>query len=494
MHKQFFSLLLVAIFSFLPVPASAEVNVQYKVNRTHGLIKFVMAISGEPHLSANIKIAFERSKFKDDPKVVAALKKIESIQSDLHVGHEYESEKSLQRRGGMDVITFINIQSIFASSIDELSTRVMGMMPMATHAIYFSALKDLDPVYEELFWRKSSHTLYRMQSHLENIARKVRLTEMFQKTEKFYEASWPLDTPFIIGLYPILHLDNYDQNATTSQSLGNIEEHGVMIGAKGKDKGDFGVVFHELCHSVYGAQSPATMAKWETYFSASKSPYRLYTAIWLNETLATVLGNGWAYHRENKVLEKDNWYNHPIINKFAQALYPKTLEYLDAGKSLDQDFADHMIAKFAELFPDSIYDYSNILNRVVVASDGEITNQRDFIRLLRKNFDISGIGVSSPLTNKATIASIKEKPNFSVMFIFSGNSRNNLKKALAQLPELGTQNKMFLSLKPRQIFSYQDATARSITLIRVEKPQDLQDAVEHMKRNKMDPLRPVATF
>ncbi|KYG65902.1 hypothetical protein AZI86_02170 [Bdellovibrio bacteriovorus] len=492
MKKQVFFLLIGMMFSFSS--AFADVAVQYKVSRTHGLIKFVMAVSGEPNISDNIKLSLERSKFKDSPKVLEALKKIESIQNDLHAGIEYESEKSLQRRGSMDVVTFINIQSIFASSIDDLSTRVMGMMPMATHAVYFSALKEIDPIYEELYWRKSSQTLYGMQSHLESIARRVKLSDMFKKTEKFYEASWPAETPFIIGLYPILRVDNYDRNATTSQSLGNIEEHGVMVGGKRKDSGDFGVVFHELCHSVYGAQSPETMAKWENYFSASKSPYRLYTSIWLNETLATVLGNGWAYFLENKVLEKDNWYNHPIIDKFAQALYPKTLEYLDAGKSLDQEFAEHMITKFAELFPDSIYDYSNILNRIVIASDGEVANQRDFIRLLRKNFSIAGIGVSSPLTNKATIASIKTKPNFSVMFIFSGNSRENLKKALAQLPELGTQSKMFLNMKPRQIFSYQDTTARSITLIRVEKPQDLRDVVDHMKKNKINPVHPLTSF
>lgn len=484
--------LFLALCLFIRLDATAEVAVKYRVSRTHGLVKFVMAISGESHLSPNIKESFERSRFKEDSAVTKALKKIESIQDDLHIGMEYAGLKANEtRRSGMDVISFINIQSIFATSIDDLSERVLGTMPMAAHTAYFSALKELDPIYEELYWRPSSGSLYATQNKLESIAKKVKLNQMFKKAEKFYEASWPLDTPFVIGLYPILYLKNF-RNSSTSQSLGSIEEHGVLVGTK--DPGSFGVVFHELCHSLYGAQPPEVMEKWDRYFKDGKSPYRLQTQTWMNETLATVLGNGWAYKQENGHLEKDNWYNHPIIDPFSQALYPKIMEYLDADKSFDQNLADFMISKFAELFPDAIYDYSHLLNKVVVLHDNKILPYRELSRSLRKNFEISSLSSSTPLADPRTISTAKERAQDTLLLIFSNQSKADLKKLLAVVPDIGPQAKLLMNMKDRQIFSYLDTNSRAIIAIQASTSAQLHDAVTFMKNHKINPTKALTGF
>ncbi len=489
-----FSSVIIAIF-LIGSAAHADVAVQYKVSRTHGLIKFVMAITGEPHITPNIKEAFDRSKFAKDPQVLAALQKIASVQNDLHIGMNFDRDSAIKgRRDGMDVISFINIQSIFASSVDDLSLRLMAMMPLAAHNTYFSAVKELDHAYEEIFWRSSVRSLYKAQGDLEAIAKKVKLNTMFKKAEKFYDSSWPADTPFLIGLYPVPFLKNYDMNQSSSQSLGNIEEHGVMTGDVGKDRGSFGVIFHELCHSLYNAQNPEAMNRWEGYFDQSKSPYRLQAHAWMNETLATILGNGWAYQEENGQLDKSSWYNHPIIDPFSRELYPQVMEYLKAGKALDQELVNFIIDRFAKLFPDSIYEYSTLLNRLVILSDDQIPNQREFISKLRENFSISGIGASSPLEAAESISEVKARSNYTLMLVFSGKSKNNLKRALAALPELGPQSKMLLSMKPRQILSYQDKNARTIIAIQAEKSQDLLDAVAHMSKNKIDPKKVVSHF
>ena len=156
-------------------------------------------------------------------------------------------------------------------------------MGLAQHRDYFSLLEKLEPIYDAIIWKSSAPALRQHQAVLTKFAKKADLNRMFAATEKFYHGAWPKGVPFSFGHYPVPYLNGF-KNYTISQSIGSIEERGVLIGSQNLDASEsFGVIFHELCHSVYNTQPVEFMQAMGRWFASSSSPSRLQAQNWFNE-------------------------------------------------------------------------------------------------------------------------------------------------------------------------------------------------------------------
>ena len=305
LHFLFLSLIL--SFGFcVPNLAWSDVQVEYKINRLQGLVDFALALSGEPHQSPGILEAFKRSKY-NTPEIQRELETLTPIHSNLLNYYQFAGNPP-SRRDGAQVLKLVQTQSLFAKDLQDLSTRSLGLLPLAQHRDFFALLEKLEPIYDAVIWKASAPALRQHQLVLTKFAKKADLNRMFAAIEKLYHGAWPKGVPFSIGLYPVPYLSGF-KNYTISQSIGSIEEHGVLIGSQNLDASEsFGVIFHELCHSVYNTQPVEFMQSMDRWFASSSSPFKLQAQNWFNEAMATAIGNGWANARINSgKLSQQSW-------------------------------------------------------------------------------------------------------------------------------------------------------------------------------------------
>ncbi|MGZ3799271.1 MAG: hypothetical protein ACXVCL_03880, partial [Bdellovibrio sp.] len=336
--------LYIIFFSFF---AQAKVNVEYRISRIQGLVDFAFAISGEPHYSPGLIELFEKSPY-NTPEMKITVDKLKSLQQSFHNSF-HDSVGSKYRKDGQNVMDLFTIQSIYAKDLKDLSIRTLGLLPTADHLTYFTEIKKIETIYNKLIWKNLGPKLFLHKGKLEAISKKAGMDQMFSKAEKFYNAKWPTETPFVIALYPVPYIEGF-KNSTTSHSIGSVEVHGVMMVKENKENqiaGSFGVIFHELCHSVYDAQSNQFKLDFESYFLNNPSAYSAQAYTWFNEAAATAIGNGWAYARAtNGILDDKEWYNDNTIDGYAKEIYPLVKESLEKGQSINKA----MVAKFVEAY------------------------------------------------------------------------------------------------------------------------------------------------
>jgi hypothetical protein len=475
----------------------AQVKVEYRVSEPLGLIDFVMAISGEPHHAPAIRQVFLTSQY-NTPETQEKIRQIESMQKSL--SKEIDFNTSFPGRSqGVTVRQLIETQSLFSKNLQDLSQRSLGLLPKSEHAEFFNILNAFDPIYQDLIWKKHRADLLVHQRKLETLGRKIDLNGLFAKAESFYRAQWPKGVPFVIGLYPVPFLKG-SRNSTNSSSIGSVEIHGVLVGDKLKQShqdinGSFGVIFHELCHSLYDSQTESFMKEFDGFFLSNQSPYRMQGYDWINEALATAIGNGWAAEIANKGRKDEgSWYNHPIIDGFAKEIYPLTKKYLDEGRQMDKNFVDQAISIFAKKFPDSIYQFSSLFNAVTLISNDSIIKNTALKKSLRDSFQIWDLESNSRIAAEETKTAIKASSS-SVILVFSQGEISDVEKLAQGIPFLQKQIKLLGSMKNRSIFAGLDEVGRAYVAIKAASDIEVGLAIEKLKAiEKIDLHQPVIEF
>lgn len=462
--------------------AFAKNLVEYKISRVHGLIDFAYSLIDEPHHAPGIKEAFKRSSYGTS-EVKNAIEEIRSLRPSLHASFNFNSTVP-SRSDGISVDSLIVIQSLFAKNLDELSERVIGFMPLAEHKKFFASLKVLSPVYDKLIWDSSVVSLEAHKKKLDELAVKIRLDEMFKKVEFFYRGKWPEETSFVIGLYAIPLLKDF-QNSTNSHSLASIEEHGVMVGAKNDDLlGSFGVIFHELCHSVYGSQTDVFKKDFENYFVTNKSLYKNQAYSWINEALATALGNAWAFERAGGVLsEKDSWYNEPTIDGYAKALYPMVKDYMLNGKVLDKPFVDRAVELYEKTFPQAIYSFDGLMNKANVVFHGRVFTGPKLISQFRDSFRISDMNMSAPFDAPESLEAFKD-PNGTLILLMTSKEGEAFAGYARQVPALHPFLDAIKKMPVRSVFAHLDENGRGYLVIKADSEADLTQVFQGMKKER----------
>lgn len=466
---------------FFSLAAHADISVEYRISPIHGLIKFVYSAADFPHQSENLKELLQRSSY-NTPEIQKAIETIKALKPSLFRGIEFHSQPFDDRADGMEVSQFITEQGIYATSIQDLGERIGGMMPLSDHARFLAALKVIEPVYKKLVWDKSISQLRSRKKDFEKIAKKADLTQMFNRAREFYHADWPAGADFIVGLFPIVFIKDF-KNQSTGSSFGAVEEYGVMIDSDEDSVGGFGVIFHELSHSLYSAQPAEIMEKLNGYFTNNPSPYQLQAHTWFNEAVATALGNGWAAERAKPKKPDERWYNNPTVQTYAKAIYPLTKSYLEEGKSMDQTYIDSVIKIFSEVLPDSIYNYDGLLNRAILLSDQRLGS--DTSLEFRKSFFMQSLSASSPLISERVDNHIGDQS--STLIVMVSDKGFDQLKALAKKMKILERNLPKLKkLKAGSLMSGLDK-GRAVIVFKTDGTNDIATLVRLLKeKGKID--------
>lgn len=409
--------------------AYASQKVEFTANKVHALLVFVEAISGTPNRPPHLKKVFDESKYNNDE----SKKHIEEFKNlDSAFGKSFDfDDLPKERKSSVGVRTLVSIQSAFSKDLKDFRQRILGQMNYGDLNNFIEVLSYFEPIYDTLIWKPNAPALNKSIGEFQKKSKTWKLDEMFEKAVAFYNSSWPKSQVFRISLYPIPK----EAELSNGQSFGSFESVGFIIGEK--IEGKFGVVFHELCHSVYDAQSADVQKNFSSWFMSSPSPFAPVAYGWINEALATALGNGWAYEKAKGKMDKKEWYHHDKINGLAQAIYPKVLEYLSANKAIDQEFVNFAIKSFEEKFPLALSEFETFFSAdLVLLTDGSIGASKELRREFRRYFRIQSLNSGSPIDHEKSKGDIKDNDLATLMFVVTEKNLKQLDGITDVVPDM----------------------------------------------------------
>ena len=293
----------------------------------------------------------------------------------------------------------------------------------------------------------------------------------------------------MIALYPTPG----KKGATHSQSFGEAESVGVIMSDHDYE-GTFGVVFHELCHSLYQAQSIEFQNRLEKSFLSQNSKFAVHAYELLNEGLATALGNGWAFQAATGKLDEHRWYNDRFINDFSKAVFPWVEEYLKDGKTLDERFARLSTAALEKALPDSIYEFEGLFQHLIVAGDGGTVKSALIKSSFQKEFRVNDWDMDAPMDTEKTIEAIS-KSHHTFLGVFTRAESRQLPALSEKIPLIKAHLKALMETKSNFLFSALDPQGRAIVLVQISKAEDWPIALGILKtRGKIDPKKEFQLF
>ncbi|MFZ2957822.1 MAG: hypothetical protein WA705_13125 [Candidatus Ozemobacteraceae bacterium] len=111
--------------------------------------------------------------------------------------------------------------------------------------------------------------------------------------------------------------------------------------------GILGVALHEITHQLYATVEVGKTARLE--MCSDQDRYGFWASAFLNEGLATALGNGFFASRLGS--SDPQWYARSTVNSYGHALYPLVERYISEKKVIDSPFFLEARECFKHTFP-----------------------------------------------------------------------------------------------------------------------------------------------
>jgi hypothetical protein len=452
-----------------------QARVEFSMNKIHSLVVFVEAISGNPHRPPALKEAFDASKFAKAPDALAKIEAFKKLDKPFNKFLDYDGPD--ERNNGINVRDLIVIQSGFAKDLKNLRERTLGLLPSAELNSLIAILTHFQPIYETLIWNPNEKELAKIVDAFNANGAKWKVDALFEKAVKFYKASWPSDQVFTVSFYPIPST----AKLSNGQSYGAFESVGIIIGDSNLE-GKFGVVFHEMCHSLYAAETVEFQKNLSDLFMNHKSKFGRVAYTWLNESLATAIGNGWAYEKTKGKMDKTEWYHHSKIDGFSHALYPVVTKYLAAGRTLDVDFVNAAVAAFEKKFPTALDELETYMGEIILLASSDFSPMADMRRELRQQFSISSLSSSAPIEAPQILRSVAANARATLLVVVSAAE---LKKAAALDSVVpGFSALLAKAAASGDQFGQFEVGPRRILILILSEPARLHKAVEWMGKTK----------
>jgi len=416
MNFRIFTFLICSFFTSFHLSAQKDRLVKIEYNKVLGVFSFMEAatkdLSSPPKLSEFIE---EHLGSNDDFQKI--VEEYSTIQLRYHMKREEYPESRDTYAGSKD---FLWIASCNASDLDDFNERIIGYLPHSAQQKLIHCLRQAEPYYERLIWNKEQDNLKHIEQKLSLY--KEEIQNLFLSISSFYGTDWKLDLPFKIMLYPI----PARKGGTTAIPKGNNLICSFLSLNPDEYKSILGIAIHEMCHILYDAQPIALQEDIERWFNQNKSNYNNVSYSYLNEGLATVLGNGWAYREIHKTIDTSQWYNNTYINGYAHALFSETDRYMKMGKTIDQAYVDNAILTFENEFPNATNDVNVLLSAAEIFADWEDEYAaQGFMDTLFQYFNsVRSLNFSVPIMGENSIESLENKNT--KLILLSKNKKANI--------------------------------------------------------------------
>ena len=463
-------LLILASAWLLLQPAFSQNTIafQFKVSKPYCIVNFLETAAHRHGISSTLE-QFITEKTKGNNEFAKLISDYDQVKLDYSFRRE---EFPQSRRPSRTTFDFIAISLVSSSTISEFRNKMLGILPNSELQKLTEIMQRAEIHYDRIIWKDYEAKLNQQKIALEKYT--AQCSESFTKINHFYNSFWISDIPFTVALYPI--------PGDSGSSAANPYSNSLCVGVLTDEKdyiGRIGVVLHEMCHVLYDEQSSGFQHKLEGYFNESKSPYKQFAYNFIDEGLATALGNGWAYNYLSGKPDPADWYNNEYINGFGKALYPLVSEYLAANKQIDQEFVNRAIDLFGTTFPNSITDYGILLNRVSIYGDSDTDGGiGEMMDLIGHYFHLTHIGFSSPLLDSHSLESL-ETNSQTQLVIIDRNQEAAFQAMKKIFPELSK-----VKFESNKIYAFFDKKKRPIILLNVSDQLNLDLLLKEMQEKK----------
>ena len=243
-------------------------------------------------------------------------------------------------------------------------------------------------------------------------------------------------------------------------------------------EGRLGVIIHEMCHILFDEQRQRLQQDIDKWFTQSESDWSKLAYSYLDEGLATAIGNGWAFQQIHGKIDTTEWYNDKYINGFAKALFADCSAYLEQGKEIDKDFIVKGIAHFEKTFPKAIYELDILMNEITLFANSEKNDDVEYIAYeIRRNFRIRSQWFSTPIANERSL-SLLDKQKTTKFFLIEEKHQASIQLIKEQFQDLDQE------LDPKQnfIYSFKDEKTKSpVILLNLQKLDDLEKGLKTLR-------------
>ena len=225
------------------------------------------------------------------------------------------------------------------------------------------ALTAIEPYYIEHVEKPLGLQASAMADGLRDHMRTHRVDALLAAAAMFYGVPGAADVPWVIGLSPV----PAGGGAFSATVNGHVVRSFMPVDSRDYT-GYASVVVHEVAHVLFAEQPLAQVDRIRAAFRDAPSPNRRYAEAWLNEALATAVGNGWAYRRMAGRDDTAAWYNDPVIDAYAKAMASSVYARLEAGAPMDDAMMADWVAAFDRALPGARRNPDVLLPNLVLAT------------------------------------------------------------------------------------------------------------------------------
>ena len=351
-------------------------TMEYKVSKVHGLYNFVRALVDAKGTSQTLKDIYLKSDFntKENNQILENFKAIK-------LDYQFKTYTS-SRRDYVDIEDYLLKASAINNDISGFQSITSGLLPPKDETTFFNTLKHFEPIYNTLVWNDYEKLTVAFCDSFKVFTVANNLAPLIKQASLFYNTELDTTMTYILSFYPIPGEHGY----TTSTIYGNVISLGIMPKVETKE-GRYGVLAHEICHPMFRYQSKSMIVNLDKWFANQKSLSSQLAYNYLDEGLATAIGNGYASELAGN--NKKSWYNDPYIDQFAHGLFPSVKSYLINNKPIDSLFVANAVQTFDKLFPKAAYDVNLRFNDLTFMMNANNDDEyRSYYFSIFDNFNI----------------------------------------------------------------------------------------------------------
>lgn len=454
--------------------------VQLTFSKPFALLKFFETAKGGNGISRTFKMQIDSSKVLQDKTFTDLVKTYRSLELDYSWSKSSYPEKRKHTTSTWDLLC---IASISSNTNDDFFNRIVGILPNDDYLKLKQVFIKGEPFYNEFMFTKNETAIHTRLQELKTLSPK--LNDLFDKFKHFYGSSWEKTMPFRLTVYPIFG----KRGETTATPHANSLEMGFLLEDKHyDDMASIGV--HEMCHVLFEEQPLRMQQQLDSTFNNPSDKFAQLAYCYIDEALATGLGNGYAYKYLSGKLDTADWYNDTYINLYAKALYPLITQYVDEHRQMDKAFVIKAIDSFKRTFPDALYDIDAAMMTSDAYFEDDVTEVVDDMR--NQLYSVFRIAMSStyiPFNDKDAQENLNTSKQAQLVVIHKNQVQNLalLKARFKNLKDLPKQKNLLIS--------FIDKDNRAIMIIVAENQAKAIEGIELLKtRRKIDPKQLWVSF
>jgi hypothetical protein len=297
---------------------------------------------------------------------------------------------------------------INATSLGDFKQATYGLIPNSDLQKLSEILIAFEPVYDSLLYQPHSQAIQAQISALDSYMATCQVKGFFEQGLRFYGVEWDEDIGIYIALVPSITKAGFSARAYLNTAVVEVPLQARSYATL------FSVLMHELYHNIYDAQSLERKLRIQSWFAGSSSAGSQYAYLYLNEVLATALGNGYVYETICGSADTSDWYNVPYIHRAARGIYPMVQEYLREGKVMDQQFVDRYVALYDGFFSDWKYELDYLMTHRMLLAD-----HQDDLNFVLAQYPYASNSRSQTPLSAAGLEAMKETPFTKVLIVSS---------------------------------------------------------------------------